>query len=305
MSPSNRRRPRTPPLGHLVRLIPLQLNELPTHPAITSYLDQKPQRKHSSSSSNSLYSNAPSNPNLDRYSHPKLVPFLTEVLDEAVQFCDGVPKNFTQRGKPTKEHGILNYKRDFCSDEISRIPWKNANIPRKARLDTNRKRQQRYGESWFARASVHENSDKNGRQSASWKEFDQGLRENHSLNEMAYTPDVFDARLAIDWEAETHNLELEKYADPTMEIREMCHKLPWPLRPRVFQVLVITAKIKIPEKESSTLYNGDAALSRPKWGGVVVQIPVELKTLPEAFYGSGRHLIEGEEAIMRQKVVFA
>lgn len=125
------------------------------------------------------------------------------------------------------------------------------------------------------------------------------------MNEMAYTPDVFDARLVIDWNSDIQDIQLEKYADPTMEIQEMCHKLPWPLRPRVFQVLVITAKVKIPDKEPSVLGDGETASSQPRWGAVVVQIPVELKALPEAFYGSGRHLTEGKEAIMRKKVVFA
>lgn len=152
---------------------------------------------------------------------------------------------------------------------------------------------------------MHVDSNTKGKGTANWWEFDEGLRHNHSLNEMAYTPDVFDARLVIDWNSDIQDIQLEKYADPTMEIREMCHKLPWPLRPRVFQVLVITAKVKIPDKGPSVLGDGETASPQPRWGAVVVQIPVELKALPEAFYGSGRHLTEGKEAIMRKKVVFA
>ncbi len=64
----------------------------------------------------------------------------------------------------------------------------------------------------------------------------------------------------------------------------MCHKLPFPMVPRVFPVLVITAK------------TGAAEF-------IVVQIPVNLESLPEAFYSNGRNLKEGRSALQRKKPV--
>ena len=64
----------------------------------------------------------------------------------------------------------------------------------------------------------------------------------------------------------------------------MCHKLPFPLAPRVFPVLIITAK------------SGTDGL-------IVVQIPVALESLPEAFYSNGRNLIEGGDTLQKKKAV--
>ena len=64
----------------------------------------------------------------------------------------------------------------------------------------------------------------------------------------------------------------------------MCHKLPFPMAPRVFPVLVTTAQ------------TGAAEF-------VVVQIPVNLESLPEAFYSNGRNLKEGRSALQMKKPV--
>lgn len=61
----------------------------------------------------------------------------------------------------------------------------------------------------------------------------------------------------------------------------MAHKLPFPLSPRVFPVLVITAKT------GSTSF-------------IVVQIPVELGSCHKAFYSNGRNLKSGDSAAKRK-----
>ena len=65
----------------------------------------------------------------------------------------------------------------------------------------------------------------------------------------------------------------------------MCHKLPFPLAPRVFSVLVVHAR------------TGQDGL-------IVVQVPIKLKSLPESLYSSGRNQTEGDGAIKRKKPVF-
>ena len=65
----------------------------------------------------------------------------------------------------------------------------------------------------------------------------------------------------------------------------MCHKLPFPLAPRVFSVLVVHARTA-------------------QDGLIVVQVPIRLKSLPESLYSSGRNQVEGDSAIKRKKPVF-
>ena len=69
-----------------------------------------------------------------------------------------------------------------------------------------------------------------------------------------------------------------------MRIYEMCHSLPTPLQPRSFSVLVASAK---PGPDSF----------------VVVQIPVEIKSVPAAFYSNGRNVKEGTSPEKRKEPV--
>lgn len=72
--------------------------------------------------------------------------------------------------------------------------------------------------------------------------------------------------------------------DQYTAVYEMCHKLPWPLAPRVFPVLLVSGKT-------------DAS------GFVVVQVPVSVELLPGAFYSNGRNRRDGDGALERRKVV--
>lgn len=64
----------------------------------------------------------------------------------------------------------------------------------------------------------------------------------------------------------------------------MCHKLPFPLSTRVFPVLVITAT------------TGEQDF-------IVVQLPVEIGTIQEAFYSNGRNLTDGSSALKRKRPI--
>nr|OQO20590.1 hypothetical protein B0A51_10037 [Rachicladosporium sp. CCFEE 5018] len=123
-------------------------------------------------------------------------------------------------------------------------------------------------EAWFARTSIHENVAKDG--TATWEEFDFGLRVDHSAHEMEYTPDVKEAHLCIDWNEELQKVDRKvgDWEDVQMEVREMLHQLPPPLEKRVFPVLIVTAR----RREEL----------------LVVQMPVGTKGLPlEAEGGVG------------------
>lgn len=57
------------------------------------------------------------------------------------------------------------------------------------------------GEYWVSRQSVHEDSSELG--TASFDEFVRGLRDDHTENEMAYTPSVTSIEKILEWDCET------------------------------------------------------------------------------------------------------
>ena len=65
----------------------------------------------------------------------------------------------------------------------------------------------------------------------------------------------------------------------------MAHKLPTPLRPRVFSVLLLTVRC-----------SNDC---------LVVQVPVDLKGFSGAFYSNGRNQTEGASPLMKKEVLLA
>ena len=138
------------PLGNLVRLIPLKLNEIPSHPSVSAYLNASTHKKHDSESDTSkidLSSSDGTSPNLDRNGQPRLVPFVREILDEATSFVDNeLPNTFSKKGtksNPPATAKIEVSQRMVDSEEISRIPFERANIPRKSSRVV-----QGYGEAW-------------------------------------------------------------------------------------------------------------------------------------------------------------
>lgn len=193
-------------LGNLVRLIPLKLNEVPAHPLIETYLTSSPHNKHPPSSSSSAEDprgNPPLSRSLDPNGRPLIAPLLTALLTEATVFVDDtLPATFRPKSikaNPPATASIEVSQRIISEEEISKIPFTEANIPRKS----SRVRQN-YGEAWFARRSTHANRREKG--TADWREFDHGLRREHSQHEMEYTPDVFDAFKVLDWDADIRSL---------------------------------------------------------------------------------------------------
>lgn len=112
-----------------------------------------------------------------------LIDFLSTALTEAVAFADEhVPQTFKRgavKDSPPAAARVQLLSRDIKPAEQ---PFMDAKT-----------------ESWFARESVHQNTAGRGASSASWAEFEQGLRVDHSKHEMEYTPTVFDAHKVADW----------------------------------------------------------------------------------------------------------
>jgi len=216
-------------LGKLVRLRHLKASELPAHPDIS--------------------------PLQSTSTPPELKQFVADVLEEADGFMTGyLPDTFKVKSS-SKSSPPATAPVELLSHDISALDiTKSSTTPGEdARAET-----------WFARTSIHDNAAKEG--TASWQEFDSGLRADHSQHEMEYTPDVRDAHTVLTWDDGLENFgrKVGAWEDVEMSIVEMVHVIPAPLNDRVFSELIITAK-----KAEELL---------------VVQIPVQTKGMPGTAY---------------------
>ena len=203
-------------LGNLIRLVPLQLCELPYHVEFESsgtkgLVEQKQRLNSSIDDDASRISSLDPVKNLDESGRPKLALFLKEIVDEALKFVnDIVPSTFQEGAFKASKPAIAKVKplnRNISCTELSKIPWSTFEIPRQISngdLDS--------GEAWFARTSQHEN--RAGEGTASFEEFDWGLRVDHSEHEREYTPEIVDSYKVLDWDLETgaDGLSIEKYS---------------------------------------------------------------------------------------------
>jgi hypothetical protein len=170
-------------LSDLVRLLPLTIDELPAHPAFTEL-------------PKTIQSNGQS---LSNPTRPPLRDFILSVLTEANTFVDTtLPATFTTVSTAKKSNPaaaqIKVMKRMIPNSELTSTS--------RGKVNTNRLEE----EAWFARTSVHANQKEEG--TADWREFDHGLRVQHSEHERDYTPDVYDSHRVLDWDEETAGLDL-------------------------------------------------------------------------------------------------
>lgn len=150
-------------LGPLVRLRPLAPVNLPSHPDLASL-----------QSSTSL---------------PDLNTFVLSALNEASSFMTSyLPANFKTKSS-SKSSPPSSAQVELLAHEIP-----TSALPSEARIPGSGN----VAESWFARTSLHENSRKAG--TADWMEFESGLLDDHSVHEMRYTPDVYDAYRVLSWD---------------------------------------------------------------------------------------------------------
>ena len=142
-----------------LRLTPLPLPELPAHPILASQQSSP-------------------------FTTPSLRNFIIEVLLEALAFSDTiVPTQFKRKGSPKSSSPSTAPVQLLTCDDLKLVGSSKGN-------DTSKT------EAWFARQSTHVDRAEAG--TASWEEFVEGLLREHSVHEMEYTPDVYDARKVLD-----------------------------------------------------------------------------------------------------------
>ena len=208
-----------PTLGNFLRLIPLSLEDLPAHPALpplaSSKLKPAIQRNDgsidtSTSSDHSDHRNTDVDGQMSSRAgsgRPPLSDFLTTILNEAVYFIDKtVPDTFRQKStksSPPATARVEVLTRSITPAEVHNSLREQPTVSRERSIPKTIKS----GEAWFARRSRHANHSGH-ESSASWAEFDSGLRVNHCDKERSYTPDLFDSYKVLDWDGETRGLQL-------------------------------------------------------------------------------------------------
>ena len=196
------------PLGNLVRLVPLELDILPSHPALeTTVKSRQPQRiERSPNADENVSSKGPQKATQGASSfepsimnvngRPNLRPFVMEILDQAVAFMDDtLPATFklgSEKSSSPSSAKVRLLNREITGKQISEITWQNSKIPRDVPQGVSK-----LTETWFARRSRHVN--RKGTGSADFLEFDRSLRVKHSEHEGKYTPDVFDVHNVLEW----------------------------------------------------------------------------------------------------------
>jgi Protein of unknown function (DUF3074) len=294
-------------MSMLVRLAPLQLNEIPAHPDLPS------------TPSKSATLVVPGAGVDEDRSQPDFLPFLITLLNDGLDFLS--PRNFQQE---FKHHS--NKPAPPCANEVEvrtysipppaldKVPWAVPGVKRRgSSASTNgatpasrvhrQKPRELQTEHWFARRSIHENTSSKNLQKpghASWEEFLFGLRDDHSKHEEEFTPTLFDARHVVDWAGQVRKVDeegalaKEGFRNVTMALYEMCHEVPSPLKSRVFAVLVVTASLL----GKRDMVEGH----REKF--VAVTVPVQLsQAVKPAFYANHRNYKEGEDLKRKKEVV--
>lgn len=207
----------------------------------------------------------------------QLRPFLATLLEEAVPFLNSVPTAASASSSSSS----------WKPKGTKRFPESDAPIDITERVLSLTVDGQTETETWACRRSVHADEAKKG--TASWAEFVECLRDRHAETEEAFTPTVLGHRMVVSWGAaqDVGPISLVSSAASSasswggfgMTVVEMKHKIPPPLRPRVFCVLQVSCTstgqgqefvvVSVPVKDVSTgVWKEKAELSVDK--GVVV-----------------------------------
>lgn len=131
------------------------------------------------------FSSLPSHPALDPSpSRPQLHTFIHSALTEAHDFfTTTIPQTFQ-----------VDPKLRSSPPASAKVQLSTCSLP--AQPGGNRPKNSS-NEFWVCRQSFHRDAAEDG--TASWDEFRKGLRENHSENEMEYTPSVTAVERLLQW----------------------------------------------------------------------------------------------------------
>ncbi|KAJ4424851.1 hypothetical protein N0V82_000570 [Gnomoniopsis sp. IMI 355080] len=222
----------------------------------------------------------------------ELTPFITALLKEALPFIEfATPKG--QTSSPWKSKGTKKFPESAAKVELTErvltLPAAGAAGQANSngggddtQASTKAKPAETTTETWACRRSVHIDSATKG--TASWAEFARCIRDEHAETEDAFTPTVLAHREAQSWagagdirpivvggEEGGESNSSVRWGRFSLVLVEMKHKIPPPLKPRVFPVLQLLATaMDLP----AGTQDGAAAEARAKDEFVVVSVPV-------------------------------
>ncbi|KAJ5915439.1 hypothetical protein N7466_011372 [Penicillium verhagenii] len=207
-----------------------------------------------------LFSDLPAHPSLpDNASRPDLQLFIRIAVREAIELLHSVPSSF-------KEDPEMRVSKPAIAKVKLFRNWRKLSDEDVSEKDNK-------PEFWVCRQSEHPSFEVPG--TASWPEFQAGLRTNHAENEMEYTPSVTHVESLLAWErAQTGEAEVNGliYKDIDVEINLITHTFhPTAIiSPRSFISLTISASYDCP-----TPTQADEVLrGLPIQGFITIQIPL-------------------------------
>ncbi|KAM3499901.1 hypothetical protein MY10362_006875 [Beauveria mimosiformis] len=217
----------------------------------------------------------------------ELTPLLTGLLSEALPFIDDVPavpascsssasKSPPSSWKFRKTHTYASsdapvdvYEKKLSADTMRRVAAEYQSQLPQVRPPPSGVA----AETWFLRRSVH--ADAAVPKSASWDEFLLHFKQQHAASEKAFTASVESTTPRTQWDC--GGVEIRHagatWVDWTLKVEESVHRLPFPLKRRVFPVLQATAAVAGRREfvVVQVFYAGgpDAANARGGGGGTV------------------------------------
>ncbi|KFY07876.1 hypothetical protein V492_06740, partial [Pseudogymnoascus sp. VKM F-4246] len=124
----------------------------------------------------------------------------------------------------------------------SRSPWTQKSKPRRFPNSTAPvylSSTSHNSATWICRRSTHRSAAEPG--TASWAEFQSAFKSEHTLHERAFTPSLISFNTVAWWQDAVHDVTLEvphqQWKGVSLEVVEIVHKLPRPLKQRSFTVL--------------------------------------------------------------------
>lgn len=136
---------------------------------------------------------------------PELQSYIRTALQEALELLHSVPSSFTADPK-------------LRSSSPSEAKIKLLRNWRKLPEDASQK--DKKPEFWVCRQSEHVDAEAKG--TASWSEFETGLRSNHAEHEMDYTPSVTGVERLLEWSRnETGEVEVEGLVFKDVDVESM------------------------------------------------------------------------------------
>lgn len=172
----------------------------------------------------------------------ELTAFITSLLNESVPFIDtAAPRaaDFTDPAVPAPPASNTLWKSKGTKthpDSTAKVDLSERVVP----VDGD--------ETWACRRSVH--ADEATKGTASWAEFADCIRDRHAETEDAFTPTVLAHREAVSWDGAKAVAAVEVggvvWGRFSLALVEMKHKIPPPLKPRVFPVLQLVASAVSP-----------------------------------------------------------